>query len=352
MTIDGSLMEGGGQLLRMATTYSAILSKPIKVIKIREKRDSPGLKAQHLTTFKALSQICKADTKGAHIGSGEIEFNPRGINSGTYSFDIGTAGSISLLLQCIAPVASFADSRIKIQVTGGTNVTWSPPIANVENVIWKGYRAMGFNGSLKVVREGFYPKGGGIVEAIFNPIHRYTRLLGLKPAIEGISGISLSGRLPAHVAERQAQSAKKMLSEAGYDSNIQIYVPNKKSEPYSPGSVISLWANGSCLLGADCLGELHKTAENVGKEAALKLIEELKSGAYCDRFVADNLIMPISLAQGESTITVTKITNHTMTAINLAKLMTEAEFTVEGRQDGPGKISCKGINLLNKLIKS
>ncbi|MBM3291557.1 RNA 3'-terminal phosphate cyclase [Candidatus Bathyarchaeota archaeon] len=345
-------MEGGGQLLRMATAYSAILGIPIKFIKIRENRDDPGLKPQHLTTLKALIRICEAETDGTYLGSREIEFTPRDIHGGNYNFDIGTAGSISLFLQCIAPVASFADSKIKIRVTGGTNVIWSPPLANVENVIWKGYRMMGFSGSMKVLREGFYPRGGGIVEAIFNPIKNYSALIGLKPVINKIRGLSISGKLPNHVAERQADSAKKTLSPLAYDKQIQILAIPKNVEPYSPGSVITLWTEGNCLLGADCLGERNKSAENVGKEAALRLIEEVGSGAYADKYVADTLIMPVSLAEGESLITVSNLSNHTMTAINLAKTMTGAEFNVIGEIGKPSKISCKGIKKLNQSWKS
>ena len=156
-------MEGGGQLLRMATSYSAILGEPIKVHNIRAKRRDPGLKPQHLTTLKAASKITAAETSGVSIGSSEIIFKPKHIKGGKYRFDIGTAGSISLLLQCLNPILLYGDKPSNLSVIGGTAVNWSPPIPFLQNVIYKSLESMGVISRLQVEKHGFYPRGGGVI---------------------------------------------------------------------------------------------------------------------------------------------------------------------------------------------
>jgi RNA 3'-terminal phosphate cyclase (ATP) len=163
--VDGSMMEGGGQLLRMATAFSAIIGEQIHVSNIRVGRSDPGLKPQHLTTIQAAAEICGAELTGARAGSKEVWFKPGHIRGGDYRFDIGTAGSVTLLLQCLTPIAAFADAPVKLSVIGGTAVKWSPPTTFMEKVVWRAFQAMGIGCKLKVLRHGFYPKGGGHVEA-------------------------------------------------------------------------------------------------------------------------------------------------------------------------------------------
>lgn len=349
--VDGSMMEGGGQLLRMATTYSAVTGIPIRVRNIRAGRKPPGLKPQHLTTLKAVAEICKAEASGLSLGSREIEFRPSHPRGGSYSFDIGTAGSVSLLLQCVAPVAAFADSEMRIRVAGGTAVEWSPPIPMLEKVVWGAAREMGFEGEIKVRREGFYPRGGGLVEVAFTPVDQLKPLVvrGYE-RVDVIGGISLCGRLPEHVAERQARSAETVLKNAGYRADIEHRVAVGRTEPLSPGSFICLWAETTpkSFLGADALGARGKPAEKVGAEAAESLIAQLKTGATVDLHTADSLILWCSLAEGESSFATSKLTPHTETAIELANIITDAKFKVDGDLGNPARIICRGIALRNR----
>jgi len=220
--VDGSMMEGGGQLLRMAITYSAVMGVTVRVRNIRTGRRPPGLKPQHLTTLRAVAHICDAETRGLSLGSKEVEFHPRPPRGGSYDIDIGTAGSIGLLLQCVAPVAAFADSPIRLRVVGGTAVRWSPPVLMLDRVVWDALRQMGFEGELTVHREGFYPKGGGVVETTIGPVDRLRPLVAESPErVKSVRGISLCGRLPRHVAERQARAAEAVLGEAGYRVDVE-----------------------------------------------------------------------------------------------------------------------------------
>jgi RNA 3'-terminal phosphate cyclase (ATP) len=347
LEIDGSLMEGGGQLLRMATSYSAVLGEPIKVYDIRAKRSDPGLKPQHLTTLKAVAEITSAELVGASLGSSEISFKPENIRGGNYSFDIGTAGSVSLLLQCIMPIMLFADKPSRIHIQGGTAVRWSPTIPFLEEVVYKALKSMGASLNVGVERQGFYPKGGGLVNQVTNPVISLNPLKLGDPDIKKIRGVSICGALPEHVALRQARSAEKRLNELRYKSMIKPIVAEPK--PQSPGSLVFLWAEGeNIFMGADSLGARGKPAEVVGDEAAVKMIREIRSGAHVDEHTADHLILPASLAGGESVFRTSLITLHSLTAIEVAKLFTDAEFTVTGREGEPGAIKVKGIGLLNR----
>jgi RNA 3'-phosphate cyclase len=348
--VDGSMMEGGGQILRMAITYSAVMGVPVKVRKIRAGRRPPGLQPQHLTTLKAVAEICEAKTKGFNLGSMEIMFTPKPPNGGTYNFDIGTAGSIGLLLQCIAPIAAFSDSTTRLRIKGGTAVRWSPPVRVLDNVVWEALRQMGFRGKLHVLREGFYPRGGGIVEVNIEPIRKLDPIKTESPGeIRLIRGYSLCGRLPRHVAERQASSANMMLEDAGYQTDIYVSVAQGSEAPLSPGSVIGLWADSrpKMFMGESALGERGKPAERVGAEAASSLLEQLKSQTAVDLHTADNLIIWCSLSMGDSTYTTSSLTMHTLTAIELAKIFTNARFNVEGRPIGAVRIQCNGMSLSN-----
>jgi RNA 3'-terminal phosphate cyclase (ATP) len=344
--IDGSLLEGGGQLLRMATTYSAVLSKPIKVINIRAKRKDPGLKPQHLTTLKAAAIISGAKLSGASLGSSEIIFKPNKIKGKDYRFNIGTAGSISLFLQCITPILLYADKPSNISVQGGTAVNWSPSLPFLENIVYNALHSMGANLRIRVDQHGFYPKGGGKITQSTKPVKSLRPLLPPEPEIKKVKGVSLCGRLPKHIAKRQANSAQKILNSNGIESAIEYY--SVDSVPLSPGSLICLWVNGNKIyLGADRLGVKGKPAEKVGKEAAIRLLEEFKTNAQVDRHTTDHLILPTSLADGTSFFKTSQITLHTITAIEVAKLFTEARFTLKGKIGYSGTIEIQGMKLEN-----
>jgi len=351
--VDGSLLEGGGQILRMAISYSAVLGVPVRIVNIRVGRSPPGLRPQHLTTLKAVEEICDGEAEGLSVGSMEVKFRPGRPKGGSYSFDIGTAGSISLLLQCIAPIASFADSPTEIRIRGGTSVRWSPPIRILRSVVWEAYRGMGFSGRLEVQREGFYPRGGGLVDVSVKPAIELSSLrTELVDGFPRVESVSVCGRLPRHVAERQARSAERVLEEAGINSEISITVAEGDITPLSPGSVISLWAVSSpnLFVGASALGERGKPAERVGEEAANSLVDELRVEASVDQHTADNLILWCSLAGGESSFTTSTLTRHTRTAIEMARLFTGVEFAVDVESKGRTRISCEGIGLKNRWV--
>ena len=342
--IDGSMMEGGGQLLRMSTSYSSIIGEPIKVYNIRAKRRDPGLKPQHLTTLTAAAKISNAETTGAYIGSSKITFKPNTIQGGDYNFDIGTAGSISLLLQCINPILLYANKKSRMSIKGGTAVKWSPPIPFLENIVYEALHSMEATSRIEIIKHGFYPKGGGEIIQQTEPVTSIKPLKLTKPNIKQIKGISLCGALPEHVSTRQADSAEKKLNDLRVKTRIRPIVAHPVSE--SPGSFVCLWAVGDDVyIGADSLGARGKPAEEVGEEAAKRLIKEIQTGANLDQHTTDHMILPTSLAKGKSSFRTSSITLHTLTAIEIAKLFTDAKFNVIGKENQPGTIEVHGIGL-------
>src|SRR5881396_3860558 len=191
LEIDGSFGEGGGQILRSCLALSAVMGKEVRIFNIRAGRAEPGLKAQHLTGARALAQICGASSKGLKIGSTELIFNPGRVKAGSFHFDVGTAGSITLVLQTLMPLLPFALGKVEVAITGGTDVKWSPPIDYLRLVTLPLLARMGMQASILVVKRGHYPKGGGIVRLKASPTSVLKNIVGIDGGnLLAITGVS------------------------------------------------------------------------------------------------------------------------------------------------------------------
>jgi RNA 3'-terminal phosphate cyclase (ATP) len=350
INIPGDLLEGGGQIVRTSIALAALTGKEIRITKIRDKRPNPGLQAQHVTSVKALAAICNAETEKLEQGSRELVFRPRSHVSGTFTFDVGTAGSIPLILQALMPSAAFAPNRVELNLTGGTDVKWSPTIDYLRLVVLPILRLMGYQCTLDVQRRGHYPKGGGKVKMNIEPprMLKPIRLLERGPRVS-LEGISHCVKLPSHVAQRQANAANEKLSKAGVPgANIAIetYPPNQDTH-LGPGSGITLVFKSSndSVIGADSIGERGRPAERVGEDAAAKLLAEIGSNRPVDRHMADILIPYMTVAEGYSEITTSELTLHTMTNIKVAETIAGVKFDMQGEMHGPGRVGVRGIGL-------
>jgi len=348
--ISGDLLEGGGQIVRTAVALAALAAKDVRITKIRHNRPNPGLQAQHVTAVKALCSICNAETEGLAQGSRELVFQPHGHVGGRFSFDVGTAGSIPLILQALMPSAAFAPSEVQFDLIGGTDVLWSPTIDYVRLVVLPVLELMGYKAVIKVNRRGHYPKGGGKVSVSIQPAHSLKSLRLLERGEAGrVEGISHCVKLPSHVAQRQASAAKEKLRSGGVRDvkiAIETYPPNEDPH-FGSGSGITLLmpaSNGS-VIGSDSIGERGKPAERVGEEAATKLLEEIQSKAPVDRHLGDILIPYMAVAEGRSEIYVSEVTKHTLTNIKVAELVLGVNFDVQGELKKPGRISVDGLGL-------
>lgn len=330
--IDGSYGEGGGQIVRTAVALSAVTGKPVRIEKIRANRPIPGLAAQHLNAVDTVRRICNAEVRGLKLRSTTLEFLPSRVEGGRLEINIGTAGSITLLLQCLIPVALFADEATSLRVVGGTDVAWSPPFDFYKNVFLKALRKMNCEVSLRLLRRGYYPKGGGVVEAHIEPLSGGLKrfiLTEFEMRSNEVKGVSHCGSLPGHVAERQARAAARALESRGYDASIVI----ETVETSCPGSGITLWQD---FKAGGALGERGKRAEAVGEEAAAAILSELESNATVDVHLADQLVpyMALAAADGEvSEIKVREVTKHLDTNIYITQKFLDVKFTVEKFND-------------------
>ena len=318
--IDGSYGEGGGQIVRMAVALSALTGKDIKIFNIRAKRSNPGLRNQHITAINAVAKLCNADVKGLRIGSKSIEFHPHKIKGGSYTFDIGTAGSVTLVMQaCLLP-SLMADDETYFKIRGGTDVKWAPPWDYFQNVFLNLLKKMGCNIESYLNQHGYYPAGGGEVEILIESCK--LKKLNFDESIEKIEGIVNIANLPYKIAERIKKSANEKFEENGMKASIAI----EETTAESSGVGIVLWTKPK-ILGADCLGERGKPAEQVGKEAANKLIQEIKSNVDLDERAVDQLLPYIAMTGGK--FKCRHLSNHAMTEMWLIKKFIDINFDIE-----------------------
>ncbi|NJE30519.1 RNA 3'-terminal phosphate cyclase [Thermococcus sp. 18S1] len=333
IVIDGSYGEGGGQILRTSVALSVITGKPVKIVKIRANRPNPGLRPQHLHGILALKELSNARVKGAQVGSTVLEFIPGKAEPRHVRVPIKTAGSITLVLQALLPAMAFTGGSFEI--TGGTDVPWSPPADYLKNVTLYALRKMGVEAELEIRRRGHYPKGGGLVTGRIEPWEEKKPLEAIEwGKVECFAGISHATNLPAHVAERQAKAARERLEEL---YSVPVEIETEVSRSLGPGSGIVVWAETDSLrLAGDALGKRGKPAEVVGREAADELLDQLTGGKAVDRFLGDQLIPFLAFAGGE--IGVTEITSHLITNVWVVEQFLGKIFEVEGEIGGPGTV--------------
>ncbi|MGA2237665.1 MAG: RNA 3'-terminal phosphate cyclase [Candidatus Bathyarchaeia archaeon] len=348
--IDGSLGEGGGQVLRTSIALSALLGKEVHVKNIRGKRPNPGLRAQHMTAIRAVAALSDAETKGLQIGSADLYFAPRKKMSGSFKFDVGTAGSISLVLQALMPASAFSSGKTEFEITGGTDVKWSPTIDYVRFVVLPNLSKLGYLAELKLIQRGHYPKGGGRVLMMVQPCKGLMPLqLTEQSEIKRVRGISHCVRLPAHVAQRQATAAQDILKEIDQlDVSVTLETYPSATDPHvAPGSGIALYTDNEpgSVLGTDSVGERGRSAEEVGRQAATQLVGEINSSAPVDRHMSDILIPYLAVAEGSSEFRTSLITMHTITNARIAELVSGAKITLDGELGSPGIVRVKGISL-------
>lgn len=307
--IDGSTGEGGGQVLRTALSVACVLEKDVRISNIRKGRGVPGLRAQHLTVCNLLAEITGAKMQGERMGSTEIIFEPGKIAGGDYRFDIGTAGSCTLLLQAALPVLAHAKKECSLEITGGTHVQHAPTFEYFSNVFLPAVRKFGVHAEARMGRAGFYPKGGGKI--ILKTKHSELKGCLLERESCATDYSIISSGIPPHVAEREEKGLKKIFPDAqGKKEN---------SAAASPGNALSVWSG---MHGASSLGEIGKPAEKVAKEACDALFGSLQSGAAVDARLADQLLIYAALAEGKTAFTTPQFTSHLSTNAEILRLMT------------------------------
>jgi RNA 3'-terminal phosphate cyclase (ATP) len=343
LLIDGSLGEGGGQVLRSSLALALLTSRPFTITNIRRHRARPGLLPQHLRAAEAAAAVGMARLEGAMLGSQSLFFEPAGIRSGGFHFDIGTAGSTSLVLQTVLPPLSFAGAGSTVTLTGGTHVPRSPCFHFLD-LHWLHFmRRIGFSLRLRLETAGFYPRGGGRVHAEVRPVAALAPLcLVRRGPLQRIRGISAVANLDVSVAERQKRRASEMLG--GVPASLEIEILRLPAP--SPGTFLLLLAEfeGSqcCFCG---LGARGKPAERVAEEAAAELLDFLRTDGAIDPYLADQLILPLALVPGLSELRTSKLTQHLATNAEVVKMFLPVAIEVDGKIGEPGTIRLRGGGL-------
>ncbi len=329
LEINGSYAEGGGQIVRTALALSCITNKPCKITNIRKGRSTPGLKQQHLTAIRFLEQVTNAYVSDIALGTEELTFYPRTYKlKSHYEIDIGTAGSITLLLQSILPFFSSQQKKIKLSIKGGTDVSWSMPISYFMHIFLPAVKPL-YDCDCNLLRRGYYPKGQGEVELLIQPKDQQKPLLILERGelqyIKCISHASQSLQKD-HIAEKQVEPAQFLLKE-----KAPVSVNVNYGETASQGSGLLLYAQyEQSRLGVSFLAQKEEKIQHIGSTLAHDLFSLIDKRGAVDEHLADNLIPYLALYGGS--ITTTKITDHTRANIYVCEQFLPVTFTIEGNR--------------------
>lgn len=283
----------------------------------------------------------------------EIYYRPGEARSGRYVIDVGTAGSTTLMLQSLLPVITFIPGEVELELRGGTNNPWAPPIDYVQHVLLPILRIMGVRAEIELVRRGFYPRGMGIIKLKTRPASSLKPIRITNAKLTKVQVIAYSCNLPGHVCDRMIKRAIDLLKSNGIndvETNTEILQKNDAKCSIDPGAGILLVAHldNGVRMGFDALGVKGLPAEKVAETAVNDMIKQLATGAPIDKHLGDQLVIWVALAEGESIYRVTELTSHAATAIEVSKIVMNASFDVEGMIGETSTIKCQGIGLRAK----
>ena len=336
VTLDGSSGEGGGQILRSALTLSMLTGRPFRVVKIRANRDKPGLRPQHLKAVEAASSLGGAEVVGGTIGSRDLTFRPGPLQPRDLRVDIGTAGATSLVLQTLhLPLALRSASPVRLTLTGGTFNESAPSFPFLE-ATWQSHMAsLGMPVALAMPTAGYYPQGGGTLEAWIEPASPRPLVLENRGDLVKIRGMAETTNLPRGIARRMADRAIESLAGRGLEAEIETC----QAPGPGQGASITLIAEftGSPPTTFIGLGKQGKPAEVVADEAVTELLDHLESGeGAVDLHSADQLLLPLAFSPGRSVYTVTRVTDHLRTNVETIRAFLDRPIRVEESAEGPG----------------
>lgn len=332
--IDGSTGEGGGQIVRTSLTLSLLTGHPVRIVNIRANRSSPGLKAQHLTAGQAAAEISGARVKGNRLDSQEVLFYPGDVQGGKYQFQIQTAGSACLVLQTIFIPLAQADRSSQIEIMGGTHVPWSPSFHYLDRQ-WLPYlQKMGYGGKLELEKAGYFPRGGGKLKAFIDPARGEQPLeVTERGKLNHISGLSLVSNLPVQIAHRQRDRVVGLLGSRFPLNDIRI----TQLPAVGKGTMIFLKLefehSQACFFS---LGEKGKRAETVAEEGAQEVIDFMQTEGVVDRYLADQILLPLCLSGKKSVLRVPRISSHLMTNAEIIQRFLNCSIILEGSKGREG----------------
>jgi RNA 3'-terminal phosphate cyclase (ATP) len=313
LTIDGAQMSGSGTIVRYAVALAALFREPVRVVNARQRRQQPGLRQQHVTSIRACAALCGATFDGVHVGSRAFDFVPgSNIPGGSFDWDIGTAGSATMLALSILPVACLAAAPVHARITGGLFQDFAPSPLHMQHVLLPVLRSMGADLTLNVLRPGYVPGGGGVIEMHVSPSRQGLEalLLSAPDDVSEVHGIALASHLAERrVSDRMASLCEEKIRGAGMSCAIERVHDVMAAHP---GACLAIWATASTgsRFGADRAGKFGRSSEDIGRFVATTFLEDVRSGATVDRHLADQLVLFCALARGTSCYIVPADSDH------------------------------------------
>lgn len=323
--IDGSLGEGGGQILRTALGLSLVTQKPFEITNIRANRKKPGLLRQHLTSVKAAKEISKADVSGDAMKSTKLIFKPNKVISGDYHFAVGTAGSATLVLQTILPGLIMADATSNISIEGGTHNPFAPPFNFLKYSFLPILKKMGVDVKVELIKYGFYPAGGGKFQVSINPSSQLIPVEILERGdMKRIEAKAYIANLNENIGKRELNTIQNKLPDVGHNVEI-VNVENSQG----PGNIVTIkiiYENIIEIITG--FGKFHKRAEKVASEAVDMAKKYISSGVPVGEHLADQLMIPFSLA-GKGAFMTMPLSRHSDTNKGIVMMFCDVNINVE-----------------------
>ncbi len=329
--IDGSYGEGGGQILRTSLTMSLLTGKPFKMTKIRAMRNNPGLAPQHLAAIQSAITISGSHAEGAELKSQELYFEPKPVRAGKYVFTVNTAGAMPLVLHTIFLPLALAKENSQLEFFGGTHVLWAPCFEYLSYVWQKMLKKIGFSLELTLEKAGYYPKGGGHFSAKIDG-----NLSEIKPLqilergpIQAFESIGVLSHLPQHIVDREWKALEKGIAELEITRPLGKTVKNYES--LYPGNALFLWVEFiHSVAGFNSIGEKGKPVETVAEEITKPFCEFWRADAPIDEHLADQLLLPLAFAKGESRFRTIGISEHLLTNASIIQKFLDVKIEIQG----------------------
>lgn len=326
--IDGSQGEGGGQVVRNACALSLVTGQPFRITNIRGQRAKPGLMRQHVTAIEAACRLGSSECEGLTIGSSEITFMPGRVQPGEYHFAVGTAGSTGLVLQTVLMPLLLADAPSRLVLEGGTHNMLAPPFEFIAKSFVPIIERMGPRISARLVRHGFYPRGGGRIEVDIHPAPLEPLNCIDRGALLSRSATAVIAGLPFDIANRALKTARNFLPDWPEEAFAVRELPAEQG----PGMILLLEAAFEQVTEVvSGFGKLGISAEALAKTAAHRMSGYLAGDAFAGPYLADQLLLPLSLA-GSSSFTTVKPSQHSLTAASIIERFTDRRCVFQVRQ--------------------
>lgn len=326
--VDGSFGEGGGQILRSSLALALVTGRALRIENIRAARKTPGLRRQHLTAVLAAAEVGQATVEGAELGSRELTFTPGEVRPGEYRFDIGTAGSATLVLQTVLPPLMIAAGPSQLTLEGGTHNPWAPPVDFLQKAFLPLVERMGPHVEMRLERHGFYPAGGGAARVQIQPQGPLVRMdLVERGRVVGQAVRAIVANLPLHIAEREADTARRRMGWNAKTASTEEVASD------GPGNVVLLEIHSQHVTEVFTgFGQKRVPAEKVAARAAKEARRYLEAGVPVSEHLADQLLVPMALAGG-GTFRTLPPSEHTRTNIEVIRRFLDVAIRVE--QVGP-----------------